>query len=158
MLLNTKMLNDNWKSWNNFSFHRSENAIKTSFTTRPRLMKCFLHANRKSWESRLRKVFRQADQTLWISKQKLNLLGQLIASWDCKQTRGKTFTKPKAEVWHQIWQLCFEWIRPSCNLISAFMIVFASILNLIHSWQSENYGDEWNWCNKHFARRLNDGA
>lgn len=60
------MLND--KKLKQFSCHRrSKNAIKKLFPqARPRLVKCFLHANRATSESRLR-IFR-AKSIFWVEK------------------------------------------------------------------------------------------
>lgn len=79
------------RSWNDFlAIGRSEEMqLKNFFKSRPRLVKHFLHANRATSESRLRKISRRNQFFRWKNfmdfTKKAHLLERFMVSWDFVQ-------------------------------------------------------------------------
>lgn len=140
------------RSWNNFlAIGRSgEMQLKNFFKSRPRLVKHFLHANRATSESRLRKISRRnqffAGKTLWISPRRLICCsdlwfrGTLYSGWEISlhEVNFAPSNLATAE-----WKP-YSW-RPSRTLISGFIIETLNRMNkptvscFIHLFRS--YGD-----------------
>lgn len=151
------------RSWNDFlAIGRSEEMqLKNFFKSRPRLVKHFLHANRATSESRLRKISRRNQFFRWKNfmdfTKKAHLLERFMVSWDFVQRLRSlhevNFTPSNLATAE--WKP-YGW-RPSRTLISGFIIetlfrmkkpTVSCFIHLLQKlWWRQSAS---NWCNNFF--------